>query len=233
MRKAGRGFPAANLTLGAAILPWASEPQHADLHCPACTLADGLVWTWSTKTPWETAFPSAAKCLQHFVRQWNEPLCNKHWEKQRLRENLSTDGSLTQRGGRCVKDTSWTMASFPLRSVFGAVSMLKENHSDELLGLGIFLEMQPPLMPHASCSFMSWDAAEGLCSSSCWVPPKAQKGQGILGHLTQSGEDSLLGVSCSPGASMIWLEFWLKRQQRILLTGPPDPLLIQNVFCSG
>lgn len=149
-----KGFLARNFTLEAPIPPNAPEPQHAHPYCPVCTLADRLLQTWSTTSPWETThFLRLSRYLQCSVRQWNQTL----WQ-QALRtastlglsmhqqENLATAGNFKPVKGD-ERDTGWTITCVPLCSIFGAMNMLKGNNFGEWMS-------RHYLMPHDSCSLL-------------------------------------------------------------------------------
>lgn len=155
-----KDFPARNFTLEAPIPPNAPEPQHAHLYFPVYTLADRLVQTWSTTSPWETAHALRLPDICSALRDNVIKHCgNKHWEEHQLWDCTCTHRKTcpllaalsTVKGDG--KDTGWTMACFPLCSVFAAMSMLKENHFDEQMS-------RHQLVPHASCFFLWSNAPE-------------------------------------------------------------------------
>lgn len=132
---------------------------------PGCTsiidtLADRLLQTWSTTSPWEAThfllLPDTCSTL------WDNELKHrgsKHWEEHQLWDctcaNRKTRPLLaalsTMKGDG--KDTGWTTTCFPLCSVFGAISMLKENNFGEWMS-------RHHLMPLASHPFLWSNAPE-------------------------------------------------------------------------
>lgn len=126
----------------------------------AYTLADRLLQTWSTASPWEAThfflLPDTCGAL------WENELKHrgsKCWEEHQLwdctcinRKTWPLLAALSTMKGD-GKDAGWTTACFPVCSVFGAISMLKENYFGEWMS-------RHHLMPHASRSFLWSNAPE-------------------------------------------------------------------------
>lgn len=153
-----KGFPARNCTVEAPIQPNAPEPPCARPYCPVSILADRQLQT--STSPWETThflqLPDICSALwDNEIKHYG----NKHWEEHLLwdcacpnRKTWPLVAALgTMKGDG--KDTGWIMVCFPLCSVFGPMSMLKENNFGEWMS-------RQHLMPHASCSFLWPNAPE-------------------------------------------------------------------------
>lgn len=168
---------------------------------------------------------------------------NKHWEEYHLQDCTWTHRKTcplltalnTMAGGG--KDGGGTMACFPLCSVFGAysISMSKEDNSDELLGLGAFLEMQPP--PRAPCQLLFHMIR---CASRSCVHPAARSFQNMKRPRNARSLDRNWRRLLARGQKVFtWSLYdlaWVLAEVGGSLSnplpspGPSDPLLMQNGF---